>query len=344
MTPLSYSLPGFHPHAYDDAARRLEELRALGFRAVTFHPTWLVYDEVPLRIDLSQAPKLDVVRLAAEMGFEHIMLDPHLDFESTFTGGPYRWRRRMYLDPRAGDHLSPAAGLLASVARPGLKLYLTLGSELDVSVIEFGLEWLAVADQIRNPAFAVGHKLNHDFFDAAGAIRAELTQERARRGLAACGPFEYRRRAADAATYLARLDYVSFSFYPSVAQDPDFAAPALRLKRRLRKTAGETPSFAIGEFGLGCPDPSRPYHVDSGAFLNHTGNLDPVAQDLRRRYYLRFFDFLRSHPDLCRGHPATFWTAGHFDFLGVLEQDARAIFRDDKLREAVFAYNQGGSL
>jgi hypothetical protein len=145
--PLSYSLPAYQPDGYREAHRWLDNLKELGFRWVTLTPTWLVYDEVPLRIDPARGPSpasiAEVVRYAASLGFR-VKLEPHLDFETTLTGGPYEWRRRMYFPPDgnyADEILAPLMEMPAEA--------LTLGSELDVSLVEFSNSWRATLQRTR---------------------------------------------------------------------------------------------------------------------------------------------------------------------------------------------------
>lgn len=295
--PLSYSLPAFHPSGYDNVRRWLENLRELHFRWVTFHPTWLVYDESPLRIRPDAPDVTAAVAIAREFGLR-VQLEPHLDWERTLTGGPYKWRRSMHVDP-AGDYFDIVLAPMAALEPDRL----TLGSELDVSVNEFMDEWIQVAIEVagRFPGVIVGHKLNHD---ALPTRRFTLGR------------------------YLRCLTYVAFSFYPAI----EFDDAAGDLVRELRYLAGPAPEFAIGEFGLGCTDVTRPWHFDALTFRT------PEDFEVRRDYYFRFLEWLETQP--YTESPVTFWTAGHFDFLGVLEQPGLAAFRDDALRTAVTEYNR----
>ncbi|MEJ7608304.1 MAG: hypothetical protein WKF37_19060 [Bryobacteraceae bacterium] len=202
--PLSYSLPGFGPDGYRDAAVWLQRLGKLGFRRVTFHPTYAVHDDSELLIDGTSTPVIgDAFATARELGF-HITLEPHLDWAATLQGGPYEWRRRMRLRPAAqylDDVLAPLAAL-----RPDM---LTLGSELDVSTLEFTREWASLLS--RFPGIALGHKLNHDIFD--GGDLPELRE------------------------YVRQLDRIAFSFYP-----PDGA-----FEKHGRCLYEKVGAYAIGE-------------------------------------------------------------------------------------------------
>jgi hypothetical protein len=291
--PLSYSLPAFDPSGYERVHRSIDNLRALGFRWVTLHPTWLVHDETPPRIRPVSPDVAGAIAYAREAGL-FLQLDPHLDYESTLSGGPYKWRRSMRVDP-GGEYFDVVLAPMAAL-RPDR---LTLGSELDHSLYEFGREWSLVPPRIDLPL--LGHKLNHDVFTRETSIFL--------------------------ASYLSQLDYAAFSFYPSIEFD-DAAGDLVRNLRRFTPTA----DFAIGEFGLGCTDVTKPWYFDSTAFRT------AADFDLRRDYYLRFLEWLSFQSYTTA--PVTFWSAGHYDFLGILEQPGLEAFRDDALREAVSEYNQ----
>ena len=344
--PLSYSLPAFQPGGYGEAHRWLDNLKELGFQWVTLTPTWLVYDETPMRIDASRGPSFadiaEVVRYAVQLGFR-VKLEPHLDFETTLTGGPYEWRRRMYFPPDghyADEILAPLWEMPADA--------LTLGSELDVSLVEFSnccrATWQRAGHRI-----AAGHKINHDSLSTQGVIRDVLNAERRRHGVPDAGRAYYADKVRSMGGYLGSLAYTAFSFYPDMrmiqGEDrldriaAEFQSKALQLASDLHDLAGPQPVFAIGEFGLGCSDPSRPYDFDAGTFLNADGSMSEGAGSLRRKYYLGFLECLRQAPHLFGEHPVTFWTVTHFDFLGAMEQKGYEVFRDENLREAVAAYN-----
>lgn len=290
--PLSYSLPAFHPSGYDNVRCWLDNLRELEFRWVTLHPTWLVYDEVPLRIRPDAPDVAMAVAYARELGF-NVQLEPHLDWETTLTGGPYKWRRSMLVDP-AGEYFDIILAPMAALEPDRL----TLGSELDVSVCEFNTRWIEVAGRLSD--IAVGHKLNHDALPAPCPLGA----------------------------YLRRLSYLAFSFYPAI----EFEDAAGDLVRELREITDTAPEFAIGEFGLGCTDVTKPWHFDVSTFQT------PEHFELRRDYYLRFLQWIETQP--YTASPVTFWTAGHYDFLGVLEQPGLEVFRDEALRNAIWEYNR----
>ena len=324
MTPLSYSLPAFRPGDYAAAEARLQDLKSLGFRWVTFTPTYLVHDEVPLRIDVVRGPGAVELRAAVDaahgLGLQ-VQLNPHLDFETTLTGGPYDWRRRMYFSPKEAyldEVLLPLADMLPDA--------LTLGSELDVSLVAFAEDWAEVRKQV--PVRIAGHKLNGDSLQRRSeSIREALNTEKARRGEEPVGWWAYRRRVSEIGRYLSTLEFTSFSFYPAYAGSMDsFTKSAAEKKEQLIDVAGEHPCFAIGEFGLGSSDLTRPWYFDASTF----STAEALAS--RRQYYLDFLQALTAEPELFGPHPASFWTVGHFDFL-------EGPFRDDELRSAVSRYN-----
>lgn len=324
MTPLSYSLPAFQPGGYEDTEARLNDLKALGFEWVTFTPTYLVYDEVPIRIDPARGSRMEelrsAIRIARQLGLR-IQLDPHLDFETTLTGGPYEWRRRIYCSPK-DEYLHEILYPLAAMDPDAL----TLGSELDVALAAFAEEWCEVRQLIRG--LYVGHKLNHDSLNAgSSSIREALNAERTRHGEDQLGWWAYRQRVNKVGAYLSALDFVSFSFYPNRMAGTTFSEYARQLGAQLEKTAGKRPCFAIGEFGLGSSDVSRPWYCDAATF----GTAEALG--IRRRYYLDFLEALTQTPDVFGPHAASFWTVGHFDFLD-------GPFRDEELRAAVQRYNK----
>jgi hypothetical protein len=273
-----------------------------------------VNDGTELRIDSASAPSLvEAIEAARHYGFD-VTIEPHLDWVATLTGGPYEWRRRMHLDPSA-QYFDDVLGPL-SLLRPDS---LTLGSELDVSLVEFPEQWAEVGAAF--PDISVGHKINHDFFDAG---RAPLNEERTRRGLKKTGWLDFRDRIASVKEYLKQLEYVSFSFYPGAPSEADYEISFERLARRLARRVG--PGFAIGEFGLGSTDFERPWHFDSSTFQT------PAQRALRVRFYVAFLGWLKQQENV---QAATFWTAGHFDILGVMDPQ----WGEATIRDLVESYN-----
>jgi hypothetical protein len=103
-----------------------------------------------------------MVEAARQLGLK-IRLEPHLDYQQSLTGGEYRWRREMLLDP-AGEYLESVLLPLAELQPDEL----TLGSELDWSLHRFGDRWSAVAERLRG--LVRGHKLNHDWVSGRTGI------------------------------------------------------------------------------------------------------------------------------------------------------------------------------
>jgi hypothetical protein len=181
---LSYSLPAFRPDGWDSAAEWLSELRRLGFSWVTLHPTYAVADLDPPSIRIDNVPAVaPLVDEARRLGLR-MRMEPHLDWERTLRGD-YEWRRTMLVDP-SGDYFERVLRQLAAL----LPDELTLGSELDVSAVKFAYEWQDVAAELRPLGIALGHKLNHDWDQAAGFVG----RRRVRR-------------------YFRDLDYRAVSFY-----------------------------------------------------------------------------------------------------------------------------------
>ena len=108
--------------------------------------------------------------------------------------------------------------------------------------------------------------------------------------------------------YLDSLDYKAVSFYMPGEWRLD-------------------PGWTIGEFGLGSTDVDRPWVFD------HTTFQTPEALGVRREWYLQFLDWL---PNSGAVGAAAFWTAGHFDVLGVMD----STWGDPQLIEAVKYYLQ----
>jgi hypothetical protein len=357
---LNYSLPGYRAEAYADWRPALDNLRALGFQWMTLTPTFWVEDETPLRIDLTQSPSFDRMRdaalYAASVGMS-VKFDPHLDFGTTLGSNPvFDWRRRMYFDPSLAYHeqvISPLAGILRDVRAAGVDAALTLGSELDVSLVEFPDGWNTVRRQASGFGIQLGHKINRGSLLFDPEILTALNNERGRLGKTGWGRDDFQRLSRAAFAYLGSLDFVSFSFYPSIKLGRNLAwwgAPT-RLgdllivagefrrqldlyKQDLRRTAGPAPEFAIGEFGIGRMKPEAPWEFDRAEFLAPDGSLRSEARELRRKYHLGMLECLFEDP--AETGQLTYWTVDQYDILG------SGVFGDDLLRRAVSAYISGG--
>ena len=231
-----------------------------------FHPTFPVSND--LRIG-DPPDAREPVRIARSLGFQ-VRLEPHLDYEVSLTGGPYRWRRDMLIDP-TGEYLDRVL-MPMSELRPD---ELTLGSELDFSADRYAEQWSSVRSSIGG---VVGHKLNHDWLGGDALVE-----------------------------YLRSLDYVALSWYvPDLRPLPE--------------------GYVIGEMGLGSSDVTRPWHFDAATLRT------PEALEVRRNWYLRRVEWLWAQRS---PRAACFWTAGHFDVLGVMHPE----WRDDAVVEAVKMYN-----
>lgn len=363
LPPLAYSFPSFCPEDYDQYQKVLEKLQSYGFRWITFTPAYQVKERVPARsasdyleIDTTKTPPVETIRAAVfyavKLGF-HVKLEPHLDWETTLQGRLTDWRRRIYLSPDSEPPgyarmvIEPLIEILAEAARidPSSCFILTLGSEIDVSLLEFaeGPEsWSALLERLQrlrsvyglDPPLrlAFGQKINHDTLDWSEALWDSLNQERGRRsgpplkreGLSAKIDSVYR--------YLNNLDHVSVSFYPRMTfrkttghiadrswwMEPTcdahiqdvavtFEEKLEQISQVLKEATGDDASLTIGEFGLGSTDVSHSYKVKPESFTNRRGVMEQPERDLRRKYYLGFLNFLRSNPELFKArHTACF--------------------------------------
>src|SRR5687767_12779714 len=216
LPPLSYSFPSFHPEDYDSYRNVLEELRSYGFQWVTFTPAYQVKEFTEsLEIDITKTPPFETLRAAVlyavQLGF-HVKLEPHLDWETTLQGKLSDWRRRMYLRPDsdppgyASIVIEPLVKILADAAPidPGSCFILTLGSEIDVSLLEFaeGTDgWSALLTRLRHLRalsgldqplrLSFGHKINHDTLEWTDALWDSLNQERRRRSSQPVNPEDH---------------------------------------------------------------------------------------------------------------------------------------------------------
>jgi hypothetical protein len=340
MTPIAYSVPGFGKEAFGDSGRVLEDLAELGFRWVTLTPTYLAIDSVPLQVDFARSPQFErieqAVRRAHELGMR-VRLEPHLDWESTLTGGPYEWRRRMQFDPTdwyARDLILPLSELGPDE--------LTLGSELDAAWLAQGALWAQLAREVRRKGAATGHKLNHDALVAHEELHKLIHTERARVQLATWSRRESVEARLDANVYLRGLDYVSFSFYPPGSGEDNFERRFHRALKEvdasLRAAAGFGPELVIGEFGLGSADAGKPWEFKKETMLDEQCSLKADVVEVRRAFYLGFLTFLRTSTRV-GSRAACFWTVDQYDFLGVLPFKQAKVFRDEVLRQAVKRYN-----
>jgi hypothetical protein len=247
--PLSYSLPTFSEDAYDNVDGILDLLVMQGFQWVTLTPTWVVGQRGFIArlflpeigsLDFSQTPsfaKIEAVARAAASRGLNVKIEPHLDWETTFSRDGEDWRRRMYFNPVDVDFgyddniIQPLQDIIERVADefPDVCFALTLGSELDVSLYAFTAGWQEMLETLKARRTIAGldspvrreffgHKINHDTFPEHEGVFRELNRGRADNSLEAISRDEFRARASgQVAAYLGQLDYVSVSFYPIVA-------------------------------------------------------------------------------------------------------------------------------
>lgn len=131
-SPASYSLPSFKKGDYKQVNTQLDKLKTLGFRWVTFTPTYKVTEvkekvagsllniipvigkllnyltKTPtktlhyLKLDHDQTPITELetaVLLAVKKGF-NVKIEPHLDWEATLVSTSEKaWRMTMYFSP-----------------------------------------------------------------------------------------------------------------------------------------------------------------------------------------------------------------------------------------------------
>jgi hypothetical protein len=352
LPPLAYSFPSFCPEDYDQYLSVLEQLRSYGFRWVTFTPAYQVKERIPagsaldyLEIDATRTPALETIRAAVlhavKLGF-HVKLEPHLDWETTLQGELIDWRRRIYLRPDSAGYakivIEPLAEILSEAARtdPGSCFILTLGSEIDVSLLEFAEGtggWSALLARLQHRRaicrldqplrLAFGQKINHDTLEWSDALWDSLNQERGLRSGPPVKPEEHSAKIDSVYRYLNNLDHVSVSFYPRMdfrksdghiadlswwmepaseahirAVAATFQGKFRQISQVLKQAIGDDASLTIGEFGLGSIDVSHPYKVKPETFTNRRGTMEQPERELRRKYYLGFLSFLRSNPEL----------------------------------------------
>lgn len=292
MTPLSCCIAGYGPRKLGSAPAAVERLSQLNFPFITLSPAYAWNGSLLLASGPSLQQLAHTAALAADRGMA-VIIEPHLEYPETLAGGAYRWRGELCIDP-GGEYLShlmaPLVGLLSCLPTSG---YLTLGSELDLSLSVYADGWNSIRAALSAEGIRLGHKINHDFTHWTPAVAA----------------------------YLRELDYVAVSFYPPYGR--------WQVLRRLRRRIA-TP-LAVGEFGLGSADCSRPWQWCAADFQVAENRL------VRRRFYLRMLDRLRRTDWL---EYASFWTAGAYDVLGIHNQPSLDDLRDDTVIEAVASYNQ----
>jgi hypothetical protein len=287
--PLGVSYAGWKG-GYRDAIQRLAAFKDIGFRIVSFVPT---YSYVGLdRIDMSGGPEWNELARAVEAalrgGFQ-VVLKPHLDpllYQSGFD--PYAtdnhswrvhaaWRGFFDLDPMTNDYrhgvvaasLKMLRGVFDNLARssPAARfppVRMELGAELMNSVVygAEGWEKLLLAAKLERRRLGLDRQvlLSHNFthhFEILDDFVGRMSPP----------------RRASLRKYIAGLDAVAVSQYMDLTAampaaergrrlpTPDEVAEALVLHERnfrrdilegaLGMRPGEVPPLHIGEFGVG---------------------------------------------------------------------------------------------
>jgi len=330
---------------YAGAAARVEELKALGFRAVSLVPTY-PYSGLN-RIDFPKGPDTaelaDAAALALADGFT-VTLKPHLDPPAYFAGwDPYRgeehtwradcpWRGFFDVDPTSADYrglvrltLEAASRALARQKGPVPPVRVELGVELMDSVVAYPEHWADLLEFARAERRRLGLDgrvlLSHNFehhFEIPEDVVLRLTP-RGRKALA---------------RYVKGLDALALSQY----MDLTAAMPPADRGRRLptdeevaralalhdanfRKDVlvgllglkpAQIPPIHIGEFGVGRGGLKHPNAWAGDATPDEEKALDAEIA----RGYEGLMRYLATDSDT-RAFSATLWVTGkHYDVFG----------------------------
>jgi hypothetical protein len=341
---LGASYPGARG-GFADAARRLSELKAIGFRQVSLIPT---YPYVDLdKIDFARGPSTgeleSALGAALDSGFV-VVLKPHLDPLAYFPGfdrnspegrswrAACPWRGYFDVDPMSADYREGLIrGNLEALsrvlkARPDAPpVRFELGVELMNSVAEHPERWAQLLDFAKAERRRLGLDgrvlLSHNFehhFEMPNEVAARLPPP-GRRALA---------------RYVKGLDALALSQYMdlTVAMPPaeigrrmptaDEVARALVqheesfrrdvLRGVLGLTRAEIPPLHIGEFGVGTGGLRRPNVWD--------GELSAEQEKALELEIARGHEGLArylSRDDGRRALSATLWVTGrHYDVFG----------------------------
>ena len=290
-----------------------------------------------ITLDETQSPISELrtaVIAAVTKGFS-VKIEPHLDYVETLGGTTEsKWRMDMYFDPSNASTLP--SGYYERVLTPIMDVIrdaaattppdagkppcfaLTLGSELDVSLMSFPQGWETVKGRMKQRRtdlgldkphrLTFGHKLNFDIFMPRGAARRKINTIRKRWGLANLSPADINNAELKALAYLRDLDYVSFSFYPPLnsylpnaaqfdwSREDDAAVDAVAkafesFAKTLRTKLGKNVPLDIGEFGLGSANTNQPYEDIPGDFVSknpQTGNWEAKdSMKKKRRLFIK---------------------------------------------------------
>jgi hypothetical protein len=345
--PLSYSIASFKKTDFDDPREKIETLARSGFKVLTLIPTYhaetgnLRSARNVVRIHDGRTPSIDSIRAIAVAGMEagmDIRFEPHIDTESS-------WRAYLVFDPLfAGGYydivLKPIFDLIVQIkdlaARPCFSL--TLGSELETSIIEYSAQWEELLERFKQlraghvdlaQRLIFGHKINWDHFSP------EWPQTPSR------------------FSYLRKLDFISVSFYVPLAgnvpkekwqqppTDESIKEMADLMEHQWQNWLGPLeglgPSIAIGEAGIGTTDASRPYDTSDPESMT-----TPEGRNVTRHYVRAIARFAEKHAARFQNRsnnpcmpfmPITFWTVNQCDWLGLRPEWRR--FCIDDLTEII---------
>jgi hypothetical protein len=317
----------------------------------------------------------------------HIRFEPHVDADVTLQGqGETYWRARLVFDPLPlppGYYdvvLKPLFDLIVAIkdtpitGLPNCKpcFSLTLGSELETSVIGYPARWEAALQQLKTLRAAqgdlaqrliFGHKLNWDHFtpyrhdEWPRLVNAHNRET-------ATDPTNLTAQSQNGLmfSYLSKLDYIGVSFYvplagpmaggvakekwqqPPTDQSVDELAALMeqQWQKFLAPLDAIGPSVEIGEAGIGNPDASMPYDTS-----NPDSMTTPEGQNVTRHYIRAIGRFARNQAARFRNKssnpcmafmPITFWTVYSCDWLALRREWERFCLAD--LIEWVRAYNR----
>lgn len=330
---------------FADAARRLAQLKAIGFRQVSLIPT---YPYVDLdKIDFSRGPspqELDAALGAAlDAGFV-VVLKPHLDPLAYFPGfdrnspegrswrAECPWRGYFDVDPMSADYREGLIrGSLEALSRvlkgranaPPVRL--ELGVELMRSVVEHPEGWARLLDFAKSERRRLGldgrvllsHNFEHHFempdeVAARPAAAGRRALARYVKGLDALALSQYMDLTvamppAEVGKRLATADEVARAL---VRHEDDFRRDVLIGVLGLKPS--EIPPLHIGEFGVGTGGLRRPNVWD--------GNLSPEQERTLDVEIARGHEGLARYLSLETGRralSATLWVTGrHYDVFG----------------------------
>lgn len=397
---LAYSWASFSANDYDNYRSRLRQLSQLGFRVLTLVPTYRVvtqpiavtyqsgvqtknYREI-IAIEDTHTP-VARIRAVVEFGIElgmHIRIVPHLDADIVFSSqaGEVYWRAQFLFDPttaliNSGSYfdvvLQPLMNLIVQVkdhqvvnfpnCRPCFSL--TLGSELEMSVLGYPASWLQSLQNLQQQRATAqlgtrldfGHKLNHDHASRLPTWIIEMNKINAAQNPPA-PVFNQQVQIAAESAYLQQLDYLAFSFYPDLTNALTPPAqwaqePASRITDGIASEfsrafangirnpfAGLGVPIEIGEASIGTTKVGMPWQDQVDPNVN-----TPAGKNVRLNYILGLLQFIRQNasafqrrPQRCfKFNPLSFWTAGRFDIFGL---DYTTI-HDARINNAVRVFN-----